>query len=212
MTRRSSHVTWTSLCWSSWASLKLGTLAHHWGANGRIPSNHCRHRSVTVLSVDSNGGAHKDGLFLGRACSPIVWLTKVHGETVTDLEIVFNGGEIVQVPRFSNLKRAIGVFTRLVHSDSSTFSHSNDNHTGLLVRSGGVSWRSSRRVMRVLGNTHMGDVRLEELACLVDFGETGLDEPLLVGVVLFGEGVWGHCVSGNEDVWAKPEHPSGPNK
>ena len=109
----------------------------------------------------------------------------MHGETAGDLQIVLDRRQVVQIPRLSDLERAVGVFSGLVHSDTSTLSHRNDNHSGFLVGGRRVWRRSSGGVMRILGDSDVGDVRLQQLAGLIDLGETRLNEPLLVGIILF---------------------------
>jgi len=80
--------------------------------------------------------------------------------------------QLIEWPCFTNLKRAIVIFSRLVHLNKSRILDGYNYYPLLLMLSGRIRRRWTGLIHAIFLNTDMCDVGFSKLASLVNFAET----------------------------------------
>lgn len=175
-----------------WDRLWRGWLLSRWysshgGLLLLVKAFELRDLAFGILPVDLHSTGDEELLFLCRARLPIVWLCDCDGEpcAACPLPVLclsfalrwkrrvegFDRRELLHIPSLTYTKAPIVILTRLVHSHSSSRSHRNDNQAGLFIGLGAVRRRRCGGMRGIFVDSNVGDIRLGELAALVDLGE-----------------------------------------
>lgn len=164
---------------------------------GRAEASQNGKVALCVFVVDLDHAANEELLLFGSAGLPVVGLCDCDEKALVSspqlllllvlvlglhVHVVLDGRQVFHGPRLANGEGAIGVLSGLVQLDSARVADRDHDDAPLLVRGRGGGRRRRLGVGGILLDADVGDVRLLQLALLVDFGEAALGDaaPLVV--------------------------------
>lgn len=168
---------------------------------GRSKSSQDGELALCVFVVDLHHTTDKKLLLFGSASLPVVWLADGDHESLVPgplllllilcglglhMHKVLNRRQILHGPSLSNGEGAIGVLSRLVQLDPARVPHRDHDDAAFLVRRDRGGRRRRLGVAGVLCNAYVGDVRLLQLALVVDLGEAALGDAAALVIEALG--------------------------
>jgi len=151
--------------------------------------------ALGILAIDLHGTSNEELLLLGGAGLPVVGFSDGNNKACTAgpaamLSFLFrlgrvgtgeglDGGELLHVPGLADAEAAVVVLSCLVHAHAPRRSYRDNDQARLLVRLGALGRRRRGGILAILMYAYVRDVRLGQLAVLIELGEAALDDTSL---------------------------------
>ena len=151
--------------------------------------------ALGILAIDLHGTSIEELLLLGGAGLPVVGFSDGNNKACTAgpaamLSFLFrlgrvgtgeglDGGELLHVPGLADAEASVVVLSCLVHAHAPRRSYRDNDQARLLVRLGALGRRRRGGILAILMYAYVRDVRLGQLAVLIELGEAALDDTSL---------------------------------